>query len=101
MKRSEYEEMVQSRCQSYVNPSYCVIALNEEAGEVAGWYKKHELRGNPTGKLTNEDLKCELGDVLFYLTALAWHFGWDINTIMEANHEKLRVRDASKMKMVV
>jgi NTP pyrophosphatase (non-canonical NTP hydrolase) len=101
MKRSDYEEMVKQRCQSYVDVPYCVIALNGEAGEVAEWYKKFVLRGNVTGKYTVEDLKIELGDVLFYLTALASRYGWSLDEIMEANFEKLRIRDDKKMKMVV
>jgi len=87
----EYEDYVYSRCQSYTDANYCVIALNEEAGEIAGWWKKHQLRGNPTGKLTVTDLKGELGDVLFYLTRLSHHYGWTLEEIM--NHNKAKLDD--------
>jgi NTP pyrophosphatase (non-canonical NTP hydrolase) len=100
MKRSEYEEYVDGRCKDYVTESYCVIALNEEAGEVAGWYKKYVLRGNPTGKLSKADLKGELGDTLFYLTRLARLNGWTLNDLMEANVAKLDDRVASGAKSI-
>lgn len=101
MKKSEYEDYVLMRCKGYVDANYCVVALNEEAGEVAGWWKKYQLRGNPKGDLSPEDLKSELGDVLFYLTALAHVNGWSLSDIMEKNKEKLDEREAKKMRMVV
>lgn len=101
MKRSEYEAIVDKRCGAYVDMPYSVIALNEEAGEVAGWYKKYVLRGNVTGKLSKDDLKGELGDVIFYLTRIARLNGWTLDDIMETNNDKLAVRDANKMRMVV
>lgn len=92
MTVSEYEKYVEGRCQPYTTAEYCVIALNEEAGEIAGWWKKHQLRGNPTGKLTVADLKGELGDVLFYLVRMAHHYGWSLEDIMNYNKQKLDER---------
>ena len=100
MKTKDYEAYVLERCQPYTDPSYCVIALNEEAGEIAGWWKKFKLRGNPTGKLTHDDLKGELGDVLFYLTRLAYHYNWTLSDIMDFNKAKLDDRVAKNMKSV-
>jgi NTP pyrophosphatase (non-canonical NTP hydrolase) len=97
---SDYEHAVEQRCQGYVDQNYLVIALNEEAGEVAGWYKKFVLRENPTGKLTKDDLKGELGDVLFYLTRLADINGWSLLDVMEHNIEKLDKRRAEGMKQI-
>jgi NTP pyrophosphatase (non-canonical NTP hydrolase) len=89
MTTAEYEKWVESRCQPYTDANYCVVAINEEAGEIAGWWKKHQLRGNPTGSLTVNDLKGELGDVLFYITRLASHYGWTLDEIMNANRAKI------------
>lgn len=100
MKRSEYEAYVKMRCKGYIDPNYCVIAINEEAGEIAGWYKKAILRGNPTGQLTEDDLKGEMGDVLFYLTVLAQHMDWTLDDIMEYNKEKLDDRVAKGMRQI-
>ena len=101
MNIKDYEAYVESRCQSYVDLPYLVVALNEEAGEVAGWFKKFVLRANPTGLLSQLDLKSELGDVLFYLTRLANHFGWSLEDIMDYNKEKLDRRVTSKIRSVV
>jgi NTP pyrophosphatase (non-canonical NTP hydrolase) len=83
-----------------MDDSYCVIALNEEAGEIAGWYKKYKLRGNPGNRFTKEDLLSELGDVLYYVTRLADNYGWDINDIMEFNVRKLAERRAKEKQLV-
>lgn len=100
MKRSEYEDYVKLRSTNGLDTNYCVIALNEEAGEVAGWYKKFVLRGNPTEKLTLDDLKGELGDTLYYLTALALNNNWTLDDIMEFNKAKLDDRVAKKMRSI-
>jgi NTP pyrophosphatase (non-canonical NTP hydrolase) len=89
MTLKEYDDYVDSRCKAYVNPSYCVIALNGEAGEVAEWFKKYELRGNPVGDLSTEDLLGELGDVQFYLTRLAHEYGFTLEDVMQYNRAKL------------
>lgn len=74
---------------------YCALALNGEAGEVAEWVKKVELRGRP-GDLTDEDLLLELGDVLWYLTRMAQIKGWTLEDVMRANMAKLAARRAAK-----
>lgn len=94
MTGNEYEKYVKERCLEYVTPEYCVIAINEEAGEIAGWWKKAILRGNP--KYTQDDLIGEMGDVLFYLVAFAAHYGWSLEDIMKFNKEKLDARSSKK-----
>ena len=100
MTKKEYENYVEARCKGYVDANYCVVAINEEAGEIAGWWKKFKLRDNPTGKLTYDDLKGELGDVLFYVTALTKNMGWTLDDIIEHNVAKLDDREAKKMRSV-
>jgi len=97
MTTSEYEAYVKMRCQPYTDPNYCVVALNEEAGEIAGWWKKYQLRGNLKGLLSTKDLMSELGDVLFYLTRLASHYGWTLEDIMLFNKAKLDERTGKSM----
>lgn len=92
MTTTEYQAWVEARCRPYTDENYCIIALNGEAGEVAEWYKKYKLRENPTGLLSREDLKKELGDVQFYLTRLASLNGWTIEDIMNANKAKIEER---------
>ena len=100
MTISEYETYVLKRCQPYTTPNYCVVAINEESGEIAGWWKKYELRGNPTGKLSEDDLKGELGDVLFYLTRMAYHYNWSLEDIMKHNKAKLDNRVDKNMRSI-
>lgn len=69
------------------------LGLTEEAGEVAGKVKK--LFRNNDGVVTEQfrqDLKKELGDVLWYLTKLGHHFGMTLDEIAVANMEKLHSR---------
>lgn len=98
MTAIEYEDYINSRCKPFCNEAYTVIALNGEAGEVAEWYKKYVLRGNPTGQLTLEDLKGELGDVLFYLTRLGSLYGYSLEDIMTYNKAKLDARSQVGMR---
>jgi NTP pyrophosphatase (non-canonical NTP hydrolase) len=99
---TEYEKYVNERSRIYdVDFNYAVVAINEEAGEIAGFHKKYYLRKNPTGQLTLDHLKGECGDVLFYLTRLVSIMGWTLSDIMEANKEKLDIRHEQKFRQVV
>lgn len=100
MTTEEFERHVEEHVAHDLDLNYCVIALNEEAGEIAGWYKKAILRGNPTGKYTQEDLKGELGDLLYYLTRAAGTQGWSLSEIMDHNKAKLDDRRAKQMKIL-
>lgn len=100
MTPTKYEKYVESRCQLCVTEPYLIIAINEEAGEIAGWYKKFVLRGNPVGNLSKDDLKGELGDLLFYLTRLGGLHGWSLVDIMQYNKTKLDDRVAKKMRQI-
>ncbi len=98
---TNYEQFVKEMAADYVDEAYLVVALNEEAGEVAGWYKKYRLRGNPTGAFSMDDLKGELGDILYYLTRMANLNGWSIADVQQHNMDKLNKRVAEKKRMVV
>lgn len=100
MNNGAYEAWVKTRCQSYTDFNYTVIALNGEAGEVAEWHKKYNLRGNPTGKLSTDDLMSELGDVLFYLTRLAMLSGWSLDDVKSYNVDKIEARIAAGKKSI-
>jgi len=69
---------------------YPALGLAGEAGEVAEKVKKH-IRD---GVLNVDDLKKELGDVLWYLAAIASDLGLNLDEIAEANLQKLRSRQA-------
>jgi NTP pyrophosphatase (non-canonical NTP hydrolase) len=73
--------------------SYPALGLAGEAGEVAEHVKKvirdDEDRVSAPRRAA---LAKELGDVLWYLAALACELGLDLDEIAEANLEKLRSR---------
>lgn len=65
------------------------LGLTGEAGEVADMIKKSLGHGHGYDV---DELRKELGDVLWYLTALAEHCGIDLEWIAKANVEKLQKR---------
>ncbi len=74
---------------------YVCLGLVGEAGETIEKVKK--IVRNDRGAITDEkrdDLKKELGDVLWYLSELARALGIDLNDVAEANIKKLADRNA-------
>lgn len=72
---------------------YPVLGLTGEAGEVAEKYKK--ILRDKDGYVSIEDGKeilKELGDVLWYITAIAGELNYDLQHVAEANAEKLLSR---------
>jgi NTP pyrophosphatase (non-canonical NTP hydrolase) len=65
------------------------LGLTGEAGEVAELLKKHLFHSRP---LDQSALLNELGDVLWYLTALATTFGFTLTAIAQNNIHKLSQR---------
>ena len=78
---------------------YPALALNEEAGEVAGKISKlirdKGLKFDGTEKLTDAqraDIIFELGDCLWQIAALSRDLGVSLNEVAHMNLEKLRLR---------
>ena len=72
---------------------YPVLGLTGEAGEVAEKFKK--ILRDKDGVVTNEDAQeivKELGDVLWYITAIASDLGYDLQAVAETNADKLLSR---------
>ncbi len=63
--------------------------LAEEAGEVLGLIRKHQMQSKP---LDADALRLELGDVLWCLSAVASDHGLSLEEIAASNVEKLRRR---------
>ena len=68
-----------------------VLGLLGEAGEIAEKAKKL-IRDNST--LDRKDIIKEIGDVVFYATALANHFDSNLAEVLETNMDKLNDREA-------
>ena len=77
---------------------YPVLGLVNEAGEVAGKIKK--LMRDDEGQLTQErfdDIVSELGDVLWYVTAVADDLGISLSNVFYDNFTKIKSRKERNM----
>lgn len=66
-----------------------LMGLNGEAGECIDILKKHLFQGH---ELDNKHLAKELGDVAWYLAVSAYAIGYDLETVLQMNVDKLRAR---------
>lgn len=85
----------QARANSYYGATvddartYAAIGLAGEVGETLEHVKKNVFRGKV---LDIAAFRLELGDVLWYLTALAQAYGLSLSEVAEANIAKLEAR---------
>lgn len=66
-----------------------VMGLAGESGECVDMMKKHLFQGHPLDK---EHMAKELGDVAWYLAVTAHAIGYDLETVLQMNVDKLRKR---------
>lgn len=66
-----------------------VLGLCGESGECADMVKKYLFQGH---ELDEAHLAKELGDVAWYLAVTAYSIGYDLETVLAMNVEKLRKR---------
>ena len=67
-----------------------VLGLVGEAGEIAEKVKKQIRDGS---LVSGEEIIKELGDVVFYITALANYFDSDLDEVLQKNVDKLNSRE--------
>lgn len=82
--------------------SNAALGLTGEAGEVADLIKKAVYHGRgfqpsgcdlpDNGEIDPDDVKDELSDVLFYVSAMAQEFGFTLEDVAKHNREKLEKR---------
>ena len=65
------------------------LGLTGESGEVADIVKKHLMQGHP---LDITHIAKELGDICWYIAETATAIGYDLETIMQMNVDKLMKR---------
>lgn len=68
---------------------WCAVGMTGEAGEVMEHIKKGIFHQHG---LNREQLRKELGDVLWYVAGLCSTLGFDLSDVMSANIEKLKAR---------
>lgn len=74
-----------------VPPEERIMGLFEEAGEVAGIFKRM-LRGDYPPDQAALRLFKELGDVMWYISQIAEDNNWTLRDVAEGNLEKLESR---------
>ena len=65
------------------------LGLCGESGEVADLVKKHRFQGH---NLDIDHVAKELGDISWYLAVGAYSIGYDLETILQMNVDKLKAR---------
>jgi len=73
-----------------------VLGLAGESGEVADLHKKMFYHKTKDGRL--DELKLELGDIMYYWLKVMDLYGWTVDEILELNREKLYSRYADILK---
>ena len=92
MKINEYQELALRTASTLESDKLVLngaLGLNGEAGEVADHIKKHLFQGH---ELDKENLAKELGDICWYIAIMAEGLGYDLESIMQMNIDKLRKR---------
>lgn len=93
MKLNEYQELskrtIDTKKDSLEMLKESLIGLSEEVGELQSMYKKALFHGHP---LVKQEAEKELGDILWYLTAICALGGYSLEEVAKANIEKLKKR---------
>jgi len=91
MDFNEYQRLAHSTAiyPQHLAKFYLTLGLTGEAGELANKIKK-EIRDNRGPD--REDIKSELGDVLWYLSELALTYNISLEEVAKSNLEKLSSR---------
>lgn len=90
MELKKYQEAVERTMNKseFALANYC-MGLTGEAGETVDMFKKHLFHGHD---LNMDDVIKELGDVMWYISALANELGISLDEVAERNVAKLMKR---------
>jgi len=91
MTLNDYQEQAGKYQRPSAPPEERIMGLLEEAGEVAGVFKRL-LRGDFDQPTAAVKLEKELGDVLWYLARIASDNNWTLQSVAQSNLDKLESR---------
>ena len=93
MNANEYQKLAMTTLNRELSPKDILIngvmGLCGESGEAIDIVKKHIAHGH---ELDKEHLAKELGDIAWYLAETATAIGYDLDTILQMNIDKLKKR---------
>lgn len=90
MNLNEYQQKAMSTCtETSNNIWYMLPGLTGEVGEINSLYAK-SIRKNV--QLDKEQMKLEIGDVLWFVSGLCSVYGFTLQEIAQINLEKLKKR---------
>ena len=91
-KLKEYQKLCETTARKYKSDDKEImtwgLGISGEAGEVAGCIKKTCSHDNDQTKGTRENL----GDTMWYIAMICNFYGWDLETVLNENIEKLKSR---------
>ena len=86
------EDILKNLTPEQANMWHMVTGVGGEVGEIVDCIKKHVIYQKP---LDVENIKEELGDLLFYMSNLMQSVGLSFEEVLQHNIDKLSVRYAS------
>jgi NTP pyrophosphatase (non-canonical NTP hydrolase) len=89
MNSFTYDKFVDAMMGADMDTKICGLGIAGEAGEVADIIKKEYGHGHPRNV---DKMRKELGDVLWYVTAIAHKYGLTLDDVMRGNIDKLTKR---------
>ena len=93
MNADQYQQLAMRTLAVGLDPQQrltnAALGLSGEAGEFADNVKKHLFHGHP---LQHDELRKELGDVLWYVALACDSLGLSLADVMQTNIDKLRRR---------
>jgi len=95
MNFDEYQTTARTTRTASADEAYALLGLSGEVGEVHSLIAKQIRDHHLTEDELRLNLKKELGDVLWFISAIADDFGLSLTEIAQANIEKLKKRKAS------
>lgn len=72
---------------------HCAVGICTESGELLSSIKKSLFYGRD---VDNENIKEEIGDLMWYIQNLCTERGWDLEEILSENIRKLQIRYPEK-----
>jgi NTP pyrophosphatase (non-canonical NTP hydrolase) len=86
---TEYQQATEETA-VYPSPFYPYFALIEEVGELYGKFSRM-FRGDDK-QFTEEEMRSEMGDIMWNVAQICQLRGWSLEDIMRDNLEKLKKR---------